>query len=160
MRFMENELFWERLDALLEEKAISQRSISAFSLMSENAYREARAAKSAPSYSFVDGMARLLDVSVEYLVNGFSEGRRYIPEDVSEPPNPDSVFKQAKKIAKGFNVREAAIQLVLSQKPPPDPRLGAVRILELFYRADSLLADQERRAAKKKTATRSTRASR
>lgn len=165
MASMDHELFWERVDALLQlQPRPSQRAISAFALMSENSYREAMNSQSAPSYAFVDGMARYLDVSVEFLVNGFSEGRKYIPDDVSMPPNPETIFKQAKKIARGVKVREAAIQLVLSQNPPPDPRLGIVRITELFYRADRLLASQEERAAKKaakkKTAARPTPSSR
>jgi len=156
---MENDLFWQRLDRLLAEagdaagKEISMSEISVFSFMHRNAYKNAHDEKSTPSINFVDGIARFLDVSVEYIVNGLGRERPYIPDEIPPPTNPEQVLKRAREYAARQGVRAATIALVLSQKP--DPRLGSERIAELFFRAHAQTPEQKalrkaERASKKK----------
>lgn len=147
----DTDVFWERAEALLEEHGVNPSEISVFSFMSRNAYANAKGARSAPGIDFVDGMARRLNVSVDYMVTGIGEGRPYIDDDVPMPANPDQPFARAKVLAREFKLRPEAVLLVLSQNP--DPRLGAAQIYTLIARADRMLAGLEARdekSAKKK----------
>lgn len=103
--------------------------------MSSGSFTEGKKNKSAPGVDFVDGMARILNVSAEYLVTGFGDIEQpYIPAEVPIPNNPNGIVHEAERVARATHVRQAAISLVLSQNP--DPRLGIARILELFWRAE------------------------
>lgn len=146
-----NMLFWQRVDELRLAKGWNESALSLACFMSRNAYANGKKLLSAPGVDFVDGLARLLDVSPSYLVAGFDEGQPYIPEDVSPPENPGHVANEAKMIARRTQVSAAAIALVLSQNP--DPRLGVDRILELFWRAEKMLRERARRAAARKKKT-------
>ncbi len=144
---MLNELFWSRVEQLRELRGISERSLSADSLMSENAYTNAKKLKSSPGIDFVDGIARILNVSVEYLITGVGENSPYIPESVPVPDNAEWIRAEALQLARRAKVRAAAIGLVNRQNP--DARMGVARILELYHRADALLRAREERAEKK-----------
>jgi transcriptional regulator with XRE-family HTH domain len=144
--------FWQRVDALRQLRDLSDDQLSAECFRTRNAFRNARKGLSVPGVDFVENMARVLDVDVRYLVTGYgSDADPFIPADVPMPIRPQKVLDEALRSARAVQVPNTAINLVLSKKP--DPRLGADRILELFFQAASLMSGKRKpsqRVARKK----------
>lgn len=147
-----NEHFFARVDALLNAAAKSESEASEFAFMSRNAYGAAKAADSPIGIDFAEGLARLLDVDLHYLITGMGEPRSFIPVGMTSPEGARAVASAAKE-AKRFGRDPRAIDLVLSQNP--DPRLGAARIYALIERAAAMYAARDARAKKAKGPKRS-----
>lgn len=146
-----NWYFFHRVDELLKDR-FSESEASEFAFMSRNAYGNAKDKLSPIGIDFADGLARLLNVSLHYLITGLGPVGTYLPAGF-EAPAADRALDGAVRLAKATKIDPRAIALVSSQNP--DPNLGLGRIYALMQRAHAMYAKKDARkpAAPKKPAS-------
>jgi transcriptional regulator with XRE-family HTH domain len=147
--------FWKRADQLRKARGVSAQRISEASLLSRNAYLASKKADSPPGFELLEGMARVLDVDVHYLVTGYGDPRPFVPDE-ERAKTSDWTDADVVRLARTNGLPEPTVRLI-QQKLRPNPHLGVERLSHLFERADAFRRAQsakKTRRAKEKSETR------
>lgn len=111
--------FWERLERLQKKHGLSDKRMADLAGRHRNTYLAARKRRSDIHVSFLDAVARELDVNVHYLLTGLGEPDSYGQGRTLEERRA-SKKKRAAQLAAEAGVSDRAVRVVLREQPDED----------------------------------------